>query len=127
MAFHTDDWISDSRVFLRSAALAVRAGLSRETALAGLTLNPARMMDLEDRIGSLEVGKRADLIVLSGDPLSVYTKVEQTYVGGQLVFDLARPEDRLWAEGGFGAGQSRAGAICCLGDGDIANTTGEAR
>ena len=117
VAFHTDDWISDSRVFLRSAALAVRAGLSRETALAGLTINPARMMDLGERIGSLEAGKQADLIVLSGDPLSVYTLVEQTWVEGELVFDRADEGDRLWAEGGQGAGQSRAGAICCIDDG----------
>ena len=118
VAFHTDDWITDSRLFLRSAALAVRAGLSREAALAGLTLNPARMLDLGDRVGSLEPGKDADLLVLSGDPLSVYTRVEQTWAGGAKVFDLSDPKDRLWAEGGWGAGQPRAGGICCIGDDD---------
>jgi len=116
VAFHTDDWITDSRVFLRSAALAVRAGLSRETALAGLTINPARMLDLGDRIGSLEANKDADFVVLSGDPLSVYTRVEQTWVGGVKVFDLSDPRDQTWANGGWGAGQQRVGAICCLGD-----------
>ena len=116
VAFHTDDWITDSRLFLRSAALAVRAGLSRETALAGLTLHPARMLDLGERIGSLEVGKDADVLVLSGDPLSVYTQVEQTWVLGTLVFERANERDRLWAEGGWGAGQPRSGGICCLGD-----------
>ena len=118
VAFHTDDWITDSRLFLRSAGLAVRAGLSRETALAGLTLNPARMLDLGDRIGSLERGKDADFLVLSGDPLSVYTAVEQTWAGGEKVFDRADEKDRLWAQGGWGAGQRRTGAICCLGDGE---------
>jgi imidazolonepropionase-like amidohydrolase len=117
VAFHTDDWITDGRLFLRSAALAVRAGLSRETALAGLTIFPARMIDLGERVGSLEVGKDADVIVLSGDPLSVYTRVEQTWANGTKVFDLAFAKDRLWAEGGWGAGQPRAGGICCLGDG----------
>jgi imidazolonepropionase-like amidohydrolase len=117
VAFHTDDWITDSRLFLRSPALAVRAGLSRETALAGVTLNAARMLDLGDRVGSLEVGKDADFIVLSGDPLSVYTRVELTYVDGEKVFDLSDPKDRLWAEGGFGAGMERGGKICCLGEG----------
>lgn len=116
VAFHTDDWITDSRVFLRSAALAVRAGATRETALAGLTVNPARMLDLGERIGSLEAGKDADFIVLSGDPLSVYTRVEQTWVDGVKVFDLSDPRDRVWADGGWGAGQQRTGAICCLGD-----------
>lgn len=116
VAFHTDDWITDSRLFLRSAALAVRAGVSRETALAGLTIHPARMIDLGDRVGSLEAGKDADVIVLSGDPFSVYTRVEQTWAAGKKVFDLADPKDRLWAEGGLGAGQARSGGICCLGD-----------
>jgi len=115
VAFHTDDWITDSRLFLRSAALAVRAGLSRETALAGLTINPARMLDLGDRVGSLEPGKDADVIVLSGDPLSVYTRVEETWVGGVKVFDLDDERDRRWADGGWGAGQPRTGNLCCLG------------
>jgi imidazolonepropionase-like amidohydrolase len=116
VAFHTDDWITDSRLFLRSAALAVRAGLSRETALAALTLNPARMLDLDKRIGSLEEGKDADLVVLSGDPLSVWTRVEQTWVLGEKVFDYADEKDRVWAEGGWGAGMPRMQNVCCLGD-----------
>jgi imidazolonepropionase-like amidohydrolase len=116
VGFHTDDWITDSRLFLRSAALAVRAGVSRETALAGLTLHAAKMLDLQERVGSLEPGKDADFLVLSGDPLSTYTRVEQTWVEGSKVFDLANEEDRLWAEGGWGAGLARAGALCCIGE-----------
>jgi imidazolonepropionase-like amidohydrolase len=116
VGFHTDDWITDSRLFLRSAALAVRAGVSRETALAGLTLNAAKMLDLGARVGSLEPGKDADFLVLSGDPFSTYTRVEQTWVEGNKVFDLANEEDRLWAEGGWGAGLARAGALCCIGE-----------
>ena len=102
-AFHTDDWITDSRLFLRSAAMAVRAGMSRETALEALTIAGARMLRLDDRVGSLAAGKDADFIVLSGDPLSVYTRVEQTWVEGRKVFDLADAADRLYAVGGYGA------------------------
>ncbi|MFX8957429.1 amidohydrolase family protein, partial [Acinetobacter baumannii] len=69
VAFHTDDYITDSRLFLRSAALAVRAGMSRDNALRAMTLAGAQMLDLQDRIGSLERGKDADFIILSGDPL----------------------------------------------------------
>ncbi|MCC7011002.1 MAG: amidohydrolase family protein [Planctomycetes bacterium] len=119
VAFHTDDWITDSRLFLRSAALAVRAGLSRDTALAALTVNPARMLDLSDKIGTLERGKDADFIVLSGDPLSVWTHVEATWVAGEKVFDRANEKDRLWADGGWGAGQDRVGGLCCLGDREV--------
>lgn len=106
-AFHTDDPITDSRLLLRSAALAVRNGMSREGALRALTLNAARMLDLEQRIGSLEVGKDADLLVLDGDPLSVYSKVQQTWVEGQLLFDRKRPADVLLAEGGWGGGHDK--------------------
>lgn len=103
VGFHTDDYITDSRLFLRSAGLAVRAGMSREKALYGLTMAGARMLGLEDRIGSLEAGKDADFIVLSGDPLSVYTHVEQTWVEGRKVFDRSDAEDRKIATGGYRA------------------------
>ena len=103
VAFHTDDYITDSRLFMRMAALGVRAGMSRDVALRALTLEPARMLDIEDRAGSLEKGKDADFVVLSGDPFSVYTRVEQTWVEGQKRFDLTSPDDAEVAAGGFGA------------------------
>lgn len=102
VGFHTDDGITDSRFFLRSAALGVRAGMSRDGALAGMTIAGARMLELDKRIGSLEVGKDADFIVLSGDPLSIYTHVEQTWVDGVKVFDLSDPRDREYAVGAYG-------------------------
>lgn len=113
VAFHTDDWITDCRVFLRSAALGVRAGMSRAGALKALTLAGARMMDLGDRVGSLEPGKDADFIVLDGDPLSVYSKVQQTYVEGVKVFDRSDPKDLLYAVGGYGAGDDEPPYMCC--------------
>jgi imidazolonepropionase-like amidohydrolase len=103
VAFHTDDYITDSRLFMRMAALGVRAGMSRDGALRALTLEPAKMLDIEDRAGSLEKGKDADFVVLSGDPFSVYTRVEQTWVEGQKRFDLTSPDDAEIANGGFGA------------------------
>ncbi len=105
VGFHTDDYITDSRIFLRSAGLAVRAGLPRDKALYAMTMAGARMLGLDSRLGSLEPGKDADFIVLSGDPLSVYTHVEQTWVEGKKVFDRSVPEDRLVATGGYGMGR----------------------
>jgi imidazolonepropionase-like amidohydrolase len=119
VGFHTDDGITDSRFFLRSAALAVRAGMSRAGALYGLTMAGARMLDLEDRIGTLEPGKDADFIVLSGDPLSIYTRVLETWVEGEKLFDRGREEDRLVALGGWGAGAPGAVHFECYDEEEV--------
>jgi len=113
VAYHTDDGITDSRLFLRSAALGVRAGLSREAALQSVTLAGAKMLGLDSRLGSLETGKDADFIVLSGDPLSVYTHILQTYIEGRKVFDRDDARDALFAVGGVGAGEELRPYLCC--------------
>ena len=105
--FHTDDPIIDSRLFIREAGLGVRAGLSRAAALRALTLSNAEILGLQDRVGSLDPGKDADFIVLSGDPLSIYSHVLETWVEGKKRFDRSNPEDRLYAVGGFGASRDQ--------------------
>ena len=114
VGFHTDDYITDSRYFLRSAALAVRAGMTRDGALKAMTINGATILDLNHRTGSLVPGKDADFILLDGDPLSVYTKVLETWVEGKKVFDRANPEDRLYAVGGYGASHDQTPYFCCF-------------
>ncbi len=120
-AFHSDDPVTDSRLFLRCAALGVRGGMSRDKALEALTLAGAKMLELEGRIGSLEPGKEADLVILSGDPLALRTKVLQTWVEGRKVFDRDDPEDRLFAVGGYGASRDQTAHACCT-DGRLAET-----
>ena len=115
VGFHTDDGITDSRLFLRSAAIAVRAGMDRQKALEAVTIANARMLDMQDRVGTLEVGKDADFVLLSGDPLSVYTRVLQTWVDGGKVFDLTDPKDKLLANGGYGASNDQSISMCCYG------------
>ena len=100
--FHTDDGITDSRLFLRSAAFGVRGGLAREEAIKALTINGAQMLDLADRVGSLKPAKDADFVILSGDPFSVYTHVEQTWIDGRKVLDRSNAEDHKFAVGGYG-------------------------
>lgn len=76
------------------AAFAVRGGADERTALQAVTIVPARMMGLEDKIGSIEVGKDADILILNGSPLDYRTYVEQAIVAGKLAYD--RAEDRVY-------------------------------
>jgi len=101
VAINTDDNIDSSRFILREAALAVGAGMTEEGALRALTINGAEMLDLGNRIGTLEHGKDADFIILSGHPFSVYTKVLETWIDGEKVFDRSNPADLHYATGGF--------------------------
>ena len=116
VGFHTDDGITDSRLFLRSAALNVREGMSSQKALEGLTIVGAKMLDLSTRVGSLEDGKDADFVLLSGDPFSVYTKVEQTWVEGKKRYDINNPEDRAYLTGGYGVYSADRGEFHHHGD-----------
>ena len=65
-----------------------------EQAIKWLTINPAWALGLDDRIGSLEPGKNADLVLWSGDPFSVYTRAEKVWIDGALRFDRAAPATR---------------------------------
>jgi len=80
------------------AAKAVRyGGLSPESALKFVTLNPAKQLRIDHRIGSLEPGKDADFVIWSGDPLSTYTRCEQTWIEGACYFSLEKDQElRTW-------------------------------
>lgn len=72
------------------AAFAVRGGADERKALEAITLTPAKMMGLEDRIGSIEEGKDADLLILNGGPLDYRTYVEHAIVAGKVAYDRAK-------------------------------------
>ncbi len=101
VALHTDVPVTSSTLFLRSAALAVRGGMTEAGALRAVTRSAAEMLDLGDRLGSLAPGKDADLVVLSGPPFAVRTHVLETWIDGALVWDRSDPADRLYQTGGF--------------------------
>jgi len=101
VAINTDDSITESRFLLRTGAIAVRGGMSEDAALRALTLHGAQMLHLDDRLGSLEKGKDADFVVLSGSPFSVYTQVLQTFIDGKCVFDRGKRQDWSYQAGGF--------------------------
>ena len=77
------------------AATAAAYGLPKEEALKAVTLYPARILGVADRVGSLEVGKDATLIVTNGDPLEVVTQIERAYIGGRRV-DLSSKHTDLY-------------------------------
>jgi len=79
------------RRLYQDAAKLLKYGEMPETeALKTITLNPAIMLGIEDRVGSIEVGKDADLAIFSGHPFSVYSKVEMTIIEGDIYFDLSK-------------------------------------
>lgn len=68
------------------ASLAVKEGLDRDTALQSITVNPAKILDLNDRVGSLRAGLDADIVIWSADPLDVMSRVQQVFINGRSVY-----------------------------------------
>lgn len=83
---------SGGSYFWYQAATAVKYGMAEAEALAAITLEPAKLLGVDDLVGSIEVGKDADLVVLTGDPLDITTWVERTIVAGEVVYDRADDE-----------------------------------
>lgn len=69
-------------------------GLTEEEALRLITINPAKQLRLDHRLGSIEAGKDADLAIWNGHPLSTYSRVEKTFIEGEIYFDRARDLER---------------------------------
>lgn len=90
----TDHPVVPIHFLVHQATLAVKEGLDRETALRAITINPAKVMGVADEIGSLAAGKRADLVVWSGDPLDVMQRAEQVFIGGRSVYRYDYDERR---------------------------------
>ena len=78
----TQDTSSFTKMLPINVGIAIREGLSWDYALKAVTLNPAKLLGLEDRMGSLEVGKDADIAIFNGDPFCNYTKCTETIIDG---------------------------------------------
>ncbi|NNE32324.1 MAG: amidohydrolase family protein [Winogradskyella sp.] len=90
VAINSDD-AEMSRRLNQEAAKSVKYGdVSEEEALKFVTLNPAKLLHLDDRVGSLKVGKDADVVLWSDHPLSIYAKAEKTIIEGATYFDLEK-------------------------------------
>ncbi|MGH8495434.1 MAG: amidohydrolase family protein [Gammaproteobacteria bacterium] len=93
---HSDSDVGIQRLNQEAAkviAAAQRAGIEvdRADAMRWLSLNPAKSLGIDERTGSLEAGKMGDVVIWDGDPFSVYTKAEQVYIDGALVYDRNDP------------------------------------
>ncbi len=68
------------------ASLAIKAGMDEYSALQAITINPAQMLGISERVGSIEAGKDADIVIFGGNPFEVMTKVRCVFIDGKLVF-----------------------------------------
>ncbi|NLW24897.1 MAG: amidohydrolase [Clostridia bacterium] len=87
VALITDHPVIPVRYLVLCAALAVKEGMEEKEALKALTVNPAKILEIEDRVGSIRPGKDADLVIWSGFPLDIRSNPLQVYINGHLVFD----------------------------------------
>jgi imidazolonepropionase-like amidohydrolase len=95
VAFNSDD-AEMSRRLNQEAAKAVKyGGVSEEDAWKFVTLNPAKLLHLDHRMGSIKVGKDADLVLWSDHPLSIYAKAEKTIIEGTIYYDSETVENQL--------------------------------
>ena len=115
VAVHSDD-PSGSQRLNQEAAKAVAAGrdagliISEDEAIKWITINAAWQLGLDDKIGSLEVGKNADVVLWSGDPFSVYSKPEKVWVDGALMYDRNDPRQQWRTDFELGFVRTPAGA-----------------
>ena len=88
VAINSDDGEMSRRLNQEAAKSIKYGGVSEEDAWKFVTLNPAKLLHIDDRVGSIKVGKDADLVLWNGHPMSIYTKAEKTMIEGIIYFDL---------------------------------------
>jgi imidazolonepropionase-like amidohydrolase len=84
-------YVPKSRVLLFEAAVAAANGLGMESALRAITISPAKILGIDDRVGSLSKGKDADAVVFDGDPFEYTSHVQQVLVQGAVTYNRPRP------------------------------------
>ena len=94
VAYNSDD-AEMSRRLNQEAAKAVKYGnVSEEDAWKFVTLNPAKLLRIDDKVGSIKVGKDADVVLWNTNPLSIYAKAEKTIIEGVVYFDIQKDEEQ---------------------------------
>lgn len=85
VAIQTDDMLGVKHLALHAAA-AVKYGMNEEEALKSITINPAEIIGVDDRVGSLEAGKDADFVIHTGHPFSYTTRTEMVFINGERIY-----------------------------------------
>jgi len=91
-AFNSDDAEMARRLNQEAGKSVLYGNVSEEDAMKFVTLNPAKMMHIDNRVGSIKPGKDADVVIWSANPLSVYAKAEKTFVDGIPYWDIDKDE-----------------------------------
>lgn len=91
VAIMTDAPVDPVQHLRDMAIISIREGLDQDRALETITINPAKILGVDDRVGSLEPGKDADFVVFGGDPWDARTVVQATYINGEKAFDFDGP------------------------------------
>ncbi len=86
VSLHTDHPAIEERNYIGQAAIIAHYGMPDEAALAAVTINPARILAIDQRVGSIEVGKDADFAIWNGYPLELTSKADRVFIDGKLVF-----------------------------------------
>ncbi|MFN4885084.1 MAG: amidohydrolase family protein [Bacteroidota bacterium] len=92
VAINSDDAEMGARLNQEAGKIVKYGSVPEEEALKMVTLNPAKLLHLDDRMGSLKVGKDADFVVWNNEPLSIYARAEKTYIDGACYFNLEDDE-----------------------------------
>ena len=87
-SFNSDDSELACRMNVEAAKAVKYGEVSEEEALKFVTINPAKQLRIDSKVGSLEPGKDADFVIWNGHPLSTYSKAEQTWIEGMIYFDI---------------------------------------
>ncbi|MGC0143409.1 amidohydrolase [Pseudactinotalea sp. Z1732] len=88
----TDHPVVPINFLVHQATLAIKEGLDRDTALRAITLNPAKVIGIDDKVGSLSKGKYGDIVLWSGDPLDVMQRAQRVFIKGQEVYSYSADE-----------------------------------
>jgi len=96
-AINSDDAEMSRRLNQEAAKTMKYGGVSEEDAWKMVTINPAKLLHIDNRVGSIKVGKDADLVLWTDNPLSVYAKAEKTFIEGALYFDLEEDKQKRMA------------------------------